>query len=58
MNNYIVSRETGLGDVSYNLRRSILSAIPLEEKISYHFFNIDANASKTEDIVKLIRKSK
>ena len=58
LNNYIFSLETGVGDITYNSRRSILGAVPLERKISYHLFTVDPNASKTKDIVKLIRKSK
>ncbi len=48
----------GDGDVAYNSRRRILSAIPVAGKIAYHLFNVDANASKTSNIVKLNRKSK
>ena len=56
--NYIFSLVTGYGDITYNSRRSILGAVPLAQKISYHLFNVGSNASKTKDIVKLIRKSK
>lgn len=48
---------TGCGDVTYNPRRGILGAIPVSEKIAYHLFNVDVNASKTEDVIKLYRKS-
>ena len=58
LNNYIFSLDTGYGDMTYNSRRGILGAVPPYKKISYHLFNVDSNASKTEDIVKLIRKSK
>ena len=58
LNNYIFSLGTGEGDITYNSRRGILGAVPLKEKISYHLFNVDSHASKTKDIVKLIRKSK
>ena len=58
MNNYIFSLATGFGDITYNSRRSIFGAVPFDKKISYHLFNVDSNASKTKDIVKLIRKSK
>ena len=58
LNNYIFSLDTGFGDITYNSRRSILGAVPLNKKISYHLFNVDSHASKTKDIVKLIRKSK
>ena len=51
-------QETGLGDITYNSRRRILGAVPIYGKISYHLFNVDSNASKTKEIVKLIRKSK
>ena len=58
LNNCIFSLATGNGDITYNSRRGILGAIPLEQKTSYHLFNVGSNASKTKDIVKLIRKSK
>ena len=58
LNNCIFSLGTGYGDITYNSRRGILGAIPLEKKISYHLFGVCPNASKTKDIVKLIRKSK
>ena len=57
LNNYIFSLGTGY-DITYNSRRGILGAITLGREISYHLFNVDSNASKTKDIVKLIRKSK
>ena len=57
-NNYIFSLATGHGDITYNSRRGIIGAVPLYGKISYHLFNVGSNASKTKDIVKLIRKSK
>ena len=58
LNNFIFSLDTGFGDITYNSRRGILGAVPLNKKISYHLFNVGSNASKTKDIVKLIRKSK
>ena len=58
LNNYIFSLATGHVDITYNSRRGIIGAVPLYGKISYHLFNVDSNASKTKDIVKLIRKSK
>ena len=58
LKNYIFSQGTGYGDITYNSRRGIPGAIPLHKKISYHLFNVDSNASKTKDIVKLSRKSK
>ena len=58
LNNYVFSLGTGPGDITYNSRRGILGAVPLYGKTSYHLFHVDSNASKTKDIVKLIRKSK
>ena len=58
MNNYNFSLEADAGDIPYNSRRGILGAIPIYGRISYHLFNVDSNASKTKDIVKLIRKTK
>ncbi len=49
---------TGLGDVTYNPRRSILGAIPVTENIAYYLFAIDTNASNSSGLVKLNRKSK
>ena len=54
----IFSLATGDGDITYNSRRGILGAIPLEKEISYHLFNVDSKVSKTKNIVKLTRKSK
>lgn len=48
----------GQGDIIYNVRRNILAAIPLEKRIAYHLFSIDANPSNVNTIVKLNRKSK
>ena len=54
LNNCIFSLGTGYGDITYNSRRGILGAVPLDTTISYHLFNVDSNASKTNnDIVKL-----
>ena len=58
LNNYIFSLGTGDGDITYNSRRGILGAVPVDQKISYHLFDVDSNATKTKDIVKLTRKSK
>ena len=58
LNNCIFSLGTGYGDITYNSRRGILGAVPLDKKISYHLFNVDSNVSKTKDTAKLIRKSK
>ena len=58
LNNWIFSLGTGYGDITYNSRRSILGAVPVDQKISYHLFDVDSNATKTKDIVKLTRKSK
>ena len=58
LNNYIFFLDTGYGDITYNSRRGILGAVPLYGKISYHLFNVDSNASNTNDIVKRTRKSK
>ena len=57
LKNCIFSLGTGYGDITYNSRRN-LDAVPLDKKFSYYLFNVDSNASKTKDIVKLIRKSK
>lgn len=54
----IPSLVTGDGDVAYNSRRGILSAIPLGGKVAYHLFKIDSYPSKIDDTVKLCRKSK
>lgn len=48
---------TGQGDVSYNVRRNVIGALPLEGKITYHLFTLDPHASKSSAIVKLCRKS-
>ena len=58
LNNYIFSLGTKYGDIAYNSRRGIFGAVSLYGEISYHLFNFDSHASKTKDIVKLIRKSK
>ena len=47
---------TGYGDVAYNPRRSVLSAIPVGREITYHFYNF--TTSKADNVVKLIRKSR
>ena len=48
----------GFGDVTYNPRRSILGAVSITAETAYHLWTVDANASKSEDIIKLNRKSK
>ena len=47
---------TGYGDPTYNSRRSILGAIPVAGQISCHLYTFAI--SKSDDIVKLIRKSR
>ena len=58
LKNCIFSLGAGFGDITYNSRRGILGTVPLCEETLYHLFNVDSHASKTKDIVKLIRKSK
>ncbi len=53
-----MSLVVGFGDVTYNSKRSILSAIPVTGRIAYHLFTIDTSASNAGVIVKLSRKSK
>ena len=57
-NNSIFPLGPDAGDVTYNSRRGILGAISVEDQIAYHLFNINVNASETENIVKFYRKSK
>ena len=45
-------------DVTYNPRRRLLGAIPIDKEIAYHIFNIDTNVSKGGNTAKLYRKSK
>ena len=47
---------TGYGGATYNPRRSILGAIPVGGKISYHLFNFCT--PKNGNLVKLIGKSR
>ena len=47
---------TGNGDVTYNPRRNILGAIPIEGEIVYHLYQFPT--SKADNNVKLIRKSR
>ncbi len=54
----IILLGVGFGDVTYNSRRGILGAIPVAGRIAYHLFNVDANASNADGIVKLSRKTK
>ncbi len=54
----IILLVVGFGDMTYNSRRSILSAIPVAGRIAYHLFNLDTYASNTKEIVKLNRKTK
>lgn len=56
-NNYIFL-VTGQGNVTYNVRRNILGAIPVGGQIAYHLFTVDDYASDPNNIVKLNRKSK
>ena len=44
--------------MTYNPRRKILGALPLSQKIAYHLFSVDGYTSKTEEKVKLYRKSR
>ena len=53
---FILILDPGYGAVTYNPRRSFLSAIDVEGKIAYHLYNVAT--SKAGNIVKLIRKSK
>lgn len=55
--NCIIAVVTGYGDVTTNMRRSILGAISLQDKIAYHLLTIDAASFKNDEIVKLSRKS-
>ena len=49
----------GDGDVSYNPRRSLPSALSVSEKIAYHLFNIGYSCQKnSSNSVKLLKKSK
>ena len=47
---------TGSGDVTYNIRRRILGAIPVKLTTTYHLYNFVT--SKAGDVVNLIRKSR
>lgn len=49
---------TGIGGVSYNSKRNLLGGVSLQGEISYHLWQIDNEATITQDIVKLNRKSK
>ena len=44
--------------MTYNSRRSILGAIPLNRTIAYHLFKINTGSLKTQEIVRLLQKSK
>ena len=44
--------------MTFNSRRNIIGAIPMQEQIAYHLFKVDAGASKAKDIVRLCRKTK
>lgn len=48
--------DTDYGDMTYNLRRGLLGAIPVQGHAAYHLFNFDT--SKNDNIVNLKRKSK
>ena len=52
----IIILVTGAGDVTYNPRRSILGAISVGGKISYHLYNVIPG--KAGNVVNLLRKSK
>lgn len=54
----ILLLDAGWGDVAYNMRRGILGGIPIGGRIAYHLFLVDENASRTDEIAKLCRKSK
>lgn len=47
---------TGVGDITYNLRRNILGAISVGGKIAYHLFTLAK--SNFHDNVNLVRKSR
>ena len=47
---------TGYGDVTFNPRRNFLGAMCAGGEIAYHLYKFDI--SKSDDIVKLIRKSR
>ena len=50
---------TGYGDVSYNSRRNLLAAMPWTQKTFFHLFNIQYNASTSNNYtVKLLKRSK
>lgn len=52
-------QDSSSGDVSYNSRRGILSAIPVAGKVAYHIFNIEySRQKKTNYNVKLLKKAK
>ena len=42
----------------YNPRRNIFGTMPLPGKIAYHLFNVNEGATKKNDIIKLVQKSK
>ena len=58
--NYIIGfLGTGDGDVSYNSRRGILSAIPVRGSIACHIFNIGYSGQKNNNYeIKLLKKAK
>ena len=45
--------ETGRGAVTYNLRRNMLGAIPIANKVAYHLFTVDTHTSNALNIIKL-----
>ena len=49
---------TGNGDVTYNARRNLLGAIPLNKQITYHLWDVAYSGQKSNYDVKLLRKSK
>ena len=58
LNDNINALVTGDGDLTYNVRRSMLGAIPLAGKTTYHLFKIETGSLRSENIVTLYRKSK
>ena len=49
---------TGNGDVTFNSRRRLLGAIPLGELAAYHLWNIDYSRQKSDNNVRLLKKSR
>ena len=55
---FIWFQVTGHGDVTYNSRRNILAAIPIENKISYHLWRIGSSGKEKNYGATLLRRSK